>query len=279
SPARVVSLITGRGVRVSDRRLVPLLHGPVDADRIDYLQRDAHYTGVAHGVIDAERLLDTMEWSSRGPVFAAKGRSAVEGFLMGRTLMYSSVYYHKAVRAAEVMIASAVERDPGFPESARPLFGLTDGELLAVLRRRDGLARSTVERLEARELFKLAGGWREIPTGALGGIRRIQTDPRARRRAEAELARSLDAPDGAVLLDVVAGGPRAPDARDLDAIGIRDGRAVRYPFRGDRAWRSILLRPSTPWSVAVYSDPAWAPAAARRLPEALLRAVESTALS
>src|SRR4029077_1581664 len=39
----------------ADRRplLRELLHGPIDADRIDYLQRDAHYTGVAHGAIDA----------------------------------------------------------------------------------------------------------------------------------------------------------------------------------------------------------------------------------
>ncbi|MGI0155057.1 MAG: HD domain-containing protein, partial [Thermoplasmata archaeon] len=37
-----------------------ILHGAIDADRIDYLQRDAHYTGVAHGAIDAVRLLDTI---------------------------------------------------------------------------------------------------------------------------------------------------------------------------------------------------------------------------
>ena len=40
-----------------------ILHGAIDADRIDYLQRDAHYTGVAHGAIDAVRLLDTLRVS------------------------------------------------------------------------------------------------------------------------------------------------------------------------------------------------------------------------
>ena len=30
-----------------------ILHGAIDADRFDYLQRDVYYTGVAHGTIDA----------------------------------------------------------------------------------------------------------------------------------------------------------------------------------------------------------------------------------
>ena len=110
-----------------------ILHGAIDADRIDYLQRDAYYTGVAHGTIDAARLLDTVRATRSRLVFAEKGRQAVEGFLVGRALMYSSVYYHKTVRAAEVMAQAAVERLPGYPGTARPLLEGTDGDLLVAL--------------------------------------------------------------------------------------------------------------------------------------------------
>lgn len=37
-----------------------IIHGPVDADQIDYLVRDAHYTGVIHGKVDVDRLIGTM---------------------------------------------------------------------------------------------------------------------------------------------------------------------------------------------------------------------------
>ena len=37
-----------------------IIHGPVDADQMDYLMRDAHHTGVSHGSIDSERLIKTM---------------------------------------------------------------------------------------------------------------------------------------------------------------------------------------------------------------------------
>ncbi len=110
-----------------------ILHGAVDADRIDYLQRDAYYTGVAHGAIDAVRLLDTVRSVNGRIAFAEKGRRAVEGFLVGRALMYSSVYYHKTVRAAEMMAQAAVERQSGYPATARGLFRVTDGELLVRL--------------------------------------------------------------------------------------------------------------------------------------------------
>src|SRR5208283_5444569 len=154
-----------------------ILHSAVDADRIDYLQRDAHYTGVGHGAVDAGRLLETMRGDGGHVVFAEKGRSAVEGFLVGRTLMYSTVYYHKTVRAAEMMAQSAVERMPGYPDGARALFGLNDGELLVRLREAGGASAELTEGLLSRRLFKRAHGWRTIPAADRGPWRRLVRSP------------------------------------------------------------------------------------------------------
>lgn len=271
SPAHVAEMVDpapGRERRPLSRSI---LHGPIDADRIDYLQRDAHYTGVGHGAIDAVRLLDTVESDREHLVFAEKGRSAVEGFLLGRALMYSAVYYHKTVRSAEVMLSGAVERLPGYPESARALFRATDGELLGELERSSELPRSIGRAIRERRLYKRAAGWRTVPTARRRPLMRLARSPAERRQVESELAALLGAPEGHVLLDLSGLVSRAPDLKDLQEIAIREGRRILHPFAESPHWREILLRPPSAWALAAYVHPGWRHAAEERLPRALAR--------
>src|SRR5256712_2547539 len=99
------------GTRKESRRyLAQIIHSPMDADQIDYLMRDAHYTGAAHGTIDFSRLLQTLRTYRGELALDRKGLPALEGMLVARGLMYSSVYFHKTVRIAEEMLSRAVER-------------------------------------------------------------------------------------------------------------------------------------------------------------------------
>jgi uncharacterized protein len=263
SPKAVAGLIDPVSNRERGSLLRSVLHGPVDADRIDYLQRDAHYTGVAHGAIDAARLLDTIESEGGRLLFAEKGRSALEGFLVGRSLMYRSVYYHKTVRAAEVMLQAAVERIPGYPDRARPLFGLTDGDLLASLRVAGGRGAQTVDALMERRLFKRVGG---IPRADRSLARRITEmirAPPSRRQKESELAERVGAPDGALLLDL-AGFQSRTDSEELSEIALREHGTIAHPF-AEPPWDRLLLRPATPYAVALYAEPGWRGPAEERL--------------
>ena len=216
TPSRIPSILERHGLdprEVADlidppRRgerhptLRALLHGPIDSDRIDYLQRDAHYTGVAHGAIDASRLLDTIQVRAGRLVFEEKGRNAVEGFVVGRSLMYSAVYYHKTVRAAEVMAQAAVERLSGYPASARVLLTQTDAELFVALEAAGGMSATLVRALRERRLYKRVRGWRTLPGPALRAARSLERRPKDRRALEDEVAATLRVPSGAVLLDL-----------------------------------------------------------------------------
>ncbi|HTP55635.1 MAG TPA: HD domain-containing protein [Thermoplasmata archaeon] len=241
------------------RRVPPLpgeiLHGAIDADRIDYMQRDAHYTGVAHGAVDAVRLLDTLRARGEHLAFAEKGRGAVEGFLVGRALMYSTVYYHKTVRAAESMAQAAVERLPGYPGDAGRLFALTDGELLVRLRDAGGISAELADGLLARRLYKRVFGWRSIPPAARGGWRRLLHRPTERRALEDELAARLRAPPGSVLLDLGGLEPRGRPAEDWRKIGLVVDDVVTRPFRREGPWRLLAVRPPAEWAVSVYAAP------------------------
>ncbi len=242
-----------------------ILHGAIDADRIDYLQRDAHYTGVAHGAIDAVRLLDTLRVLGGRLVFAEKGRSAVEGFLVGRALMYSTVYYHKTVRAAEMMAQAAVERQPGYPEVARAQFRWTDGELLVRLGDAGGPSGALVRAISERRLYKRAFGWRVLDPGPRERWRRLAHRPVARRALEDEIAARLRAPPGSVLIDLAGVEVRGDPAEDWADVGLLAGRIVTYPFRGSGPWHALVNRPPADWPVGVYVAPRFRAAATRLL--------------
>lgn len=73
-----------------------ILHSEVDCDRMDYLMRDAHYTGLKYGQIDREFILYHMATFDTGdgrPGLAIKENAmhAVEDFLIARFGWYSQV--------------------------------------------------------------------------------------------------------------------------------------------------------------------------------------------
>ena len=106
-PEEVVAVLQGR------HREVPptILRGDVDADRLDYLPRDALHTGVAYGLIDQERLLDTITITSDGRLaIDQKGLPALENFYIARLHMYKAVCYHKTIIAYEIYMAETVKK-------------------------------------------------------------------------------------------------------------------------------------------------------------------------
>ena len=255
APSQVADLIDPPGGSRESSVLRDVLHGAIDADRIDYLQRDAHYTGVGHGAIDAVRIIGTVRRYRGRLAFAGKGRSALEGFLVGRSLMYTSVYYHKTVRSAEVMVQSAVERLPGFPGSAAPLFDLTDGDLLCELRRRDHRTRTLAEALLVRRLYKRVAGL-EPPVGARASAwLKLARRPGARREAEDLISDRLRLPPGSALLDLAGLEARPGSTSDWERVTVLEDGHPTYPFGAPSLWHEVARRSPTIDPVSLYLPP------------------------
>ncbi|KAA0002314.1 MAG: HD domain-containing protein [Thermoplasmata archaeon] len=140
---KIVDMIEGKTSKI--------VNGALDADQMDYLMRDAYYTGVAYGVIDSDRIIQTMKLHDDEIVFEKKGISALESMLVARALMYSSVYLHKTVRIAELMLVKAVELAEPFD-----FWYMNDGELMEKLKSMGGYQKEIALRLKYRKLFKKA---------------------------------------------------------------------------------------------------------------------------
>ncbi len=99
------------------RNVFPLLKqiisGEIDADRMDYLQRDAHFAGVAYGYFDRERLIQGLGCASteEGLTMSLDHNAlyAYENFLMTRFHMAMQVYLHKTVLLFDHYLHRAVE--------------------------------------------------------------------------------------------------------------------------------------------------------------------------
>ncbi len=87
-----------------------LISSQLDMDRMDYLNRDGYYTGVAEGAIGAERIIKMLDLAGDQLVVEAKGILSVENFLNARRLMYWQVYLHKTSICAESMLIQVLRR-------------------------------------------------------------------------------------------------------------------------------------------------------------------------
>lgn len=94
----------------ADKLVVSVISSQIDADRMDYLLRDAYYTGVSYGQFDMERILRVMRPTEDQIVIKSTGMHAVEDYIMSRYQMYWQVYFHPVTRSAEVILTKIFHR-------------------------------------------------------------------------------------------------------------------------------------------------------------------------
>ena len=99
----IADIINGKG------HLGPIVSGELDVDRMDYLLRDSHNTGVSYGIIDYERLISNLKLED-GLILDIKGVQAAEGALVSRYFMYPSVYQHHTTRIVNSMFRRALQK-------------------------------------------------------------------------------------------------------------------------------------------------------------------------
>lgn len=87
-----------------------LVSGQLDVDRLDYLNRDSFFTGVAEGVIGYDRIIKMLTVKDGQLMVEEKAIYSIEKFLVSRRLMYWQVYLHKTVVSAEQTLQKILHR-------------------------------------------------------------------------------------------------------------------------------------------------------------------------
>jgi uncharacterized protein len=90
-----------------------IIAGSLSADMMDYLPRDSYFTGVEYGMVDVQRVIDSLYVVEGSLVIDEAATYAFEALLLARYEMFKAVYFHRTVRAADLMLAhSMILADP-----------------------------------------------------------------------------------------------------------------------------------------------------------------------
>ncbi|HJH28587.1 MAG TPA: HD domain-containing protein [Methanosarcinaceae archaeon] len=196
-----------------------ILSSEIDVDRMDYLVRDAHYTGVAFGLVDHVRLIHEMQFYENKLVVTPGGLKAAESLLVSRFLMHPSVYYHHVSRIAETMCIRAIEfliknkaLDPF------ELSDMNDARLFETMRKDEGYAGELAQRLDERRLYK-----RALYVGFDSVGENVLRHRGNEERVESEIAETVGIDPENVLIDI----PKAPDIAEMKALIKTDGKMLR----------------------------------------------------
>ncbi len=191
--------------------------GDVDADRIDYLQRDAHATGVEYGNIDADTLIRLSEIDSRRVVFDHKAVPALESLLTARFHMMKSVYLHKACVIAEKMLERALENYVE-SHSVEDMMAMDDYEAHSRLREFED-QKGLYSKVSNRNLYK-----RSLKLDQDDLSRK--TMRKYSKKSESELEKQISSKAGLKTEEVIVDLPLTPKDRNFD-IRVKKSGSVR----------------------------------------------------
>jgi HD superfamily phosphohydrolase len=148
--------------------LVEMINGAFDADKLDYIQRDSHFTGIKM-VLDLPRLFYTVDLifdSDHNLRLSVdmSGVTTLEQIIFNKMMLFSTIYHHQKIRSAECLVISIFQElgvnkikinDIVLDSAAKFLF-LTDDDIYSLAKQKMGLVSTFAKDLCLRVLPKRA---------------------------------------------------------------------------------------------------------------------------
>jgi hypothetical protein len=109
----VGKLATGKLRKPKKAFLDQIISSAVDVDKQDFIVRDTLHTGAQYGFIDIFRLIHALDVLDENLAIDLGALSALESLIIARIESFKSIYFHRVGRAAQIMLAMAMEKANG----------------------------------------------------------------------------------------------------------------------------------------------------------------------
>ena len=181
-----------------------IITSSIDVDKLDFVVRDTYHTGAEYGYIDVFRLIHTLDVLGEDLAVDLGALSALESFLIARMESFKSIYFHRVGRAAQIMLATAMEKaneDLGLTSFKTPeeYLAMDDYTVWSMLKNCEK-SRGVIENLERRRMLKCAYERTFYEKDTM--VSNIFSREAYRKQLQVDIAKEADVPTEAVIIDV-----------------------------------------------------------------------------
>lgn len=203
-PNDVSNLAVGKLHRPGKAFLDQIISSAVDVDKQDFIVRDTHHTGAEYGFIDIFRLIHTLDVMEGNLAVDVGALSALESLIIARIESFKSIYFHRVGRAAQIMLALAMEKANAelrltsfkTPEEYLAMDDYTVWTKLKNCKKSSGIIRN----LERRKLLKCAYERTFYEKDTV--VSNIFSRETKRKQLQADIAKAAKLDTDAVIIDV-----------------------------------------------------------------------------
>jgi uncharacterized protein len=169
-PNRVAQFFLKKEERDQDHWRYRIVSSQLDADRLDYILRDARMAGLGGVGYDLDRILQHLYVKNFDDSYFILDRKAIEALesaLLANDQLYRAVYYHRKVRAATAMlqtlllrVADLVQEDV---QASKALFNRENHPLLSLIQKGRDVDLNIYLNLTENHIWALIEEWKEYP--------------------------------------------------------------------------------------------------------------------
>jgi HD superfamily phosphohydrolase len=203
-PENVGKLAVGRLHKPGKAFMDQIISSAVDVDKQDFIVRDTYHTGAEYGYIDISRLIHTLDVWEGDLAVDLGALSALESLIIARIESFRSIYFHRVGRAAQIMLALAMEKandELGLTSFKTPedYLAMDDYTVWTKLKNCKQSA-SVIRDLERRKMLKCAYERTFYEKDAM--VSSIFSRSANRSQLQAEIAREAKVENETVFIDV-----------------------------------------------------------------------------
>ncbi len=204
NPKEVAGLAVGKLHKKDRAFLDQIISSAVDVDKQDFIVRDTYHTGAEYGFIDVYRLIHALDVLGENLAVELGALSALEAFVIARIESFKSIYFHRVGRAAQIMLATAMDKaneELGLTAFKTPeeYMALDDYTVWAALRKCKA-SNEIINNLENRRMLKCAYERTFYEKDAM--ISNLFGREAYRRQVQSEIAREAGVELDSVIIDV-----------------------------------------------------------------------------
>src|SRR4030043_867112 len=180
-----------------------VISSAVDVDKQDFIVRDTHHTGAEYGFVDIFRLIHALDVLGGNLAVELGALSALDAFFIARIESFKSIYFHRVGRAAQIMLATAMEKaneDLGLTKFKTPeeYLAMDDYTVWTALKNCEK-SRPIIDNLERRRMLKCAYERTFYEKDTM--VSNIFGREAYRRQVQTEIAHEADVEVEAVVID------------------------------------------------------------------------------